>query len=94
MASYTFRLNGRQVAADSWDPAQPLLYVLRDQFALHGAKFGCGLGQCGACTVLVRRRCGDCECGVRCDGHSAAQRSVHARAREGGDGGAVDGVGM
>ena len=53
MASYTFRLNGRQVAADSWDPAQPLLYVLRDQFALHGAKFGCGLGQCGACTVLV-----------------------------------------
>jgi nicotinate dehydrogenase subunit A len=53
MATYTFRLNGRQVTADSWDPAQPLLYVLRDQFDLHGAKFGCGLGQCGACTVLV-----------------------------------------
>jgi nicotinate dehydrogenase subunit A len=53
MASYTFQLNGRSVTADSWDPAQPLLYVLRDQFDLHGTKFGCGLGQCGACTVLV-----------------------------------------
>ena len=56
MASYSFRLNGRTVAADSWDPAQPLLYVLRNQFALHGVKFGCGLGQCGACTVLMDGR--------------------------------------
>jgi nicotinate dehydrogenase subunit A len=56
MASYTFRLNGRSVAAESWDPAQPLLYVLRNQFALHGTKFGCGLGQCGACTVLIDGR--------------------------------------
>ena len=53
MASYGFRLNGRGVSADSWDPAQPLLYVLRNTFNLHGAKFGCGLGQCGACTVLL-----------------------------------------
>jgi nicotinate dehydrogenase subunit A len=53
MASYAFRLNGRAVSADSWDPAQPLLYVLRGAFALHGPKFGCGLGQCGACTVLM-----------------------------------------
>ena len=53
MASYAFRLNGRAVSAESWDPAQPLLYVLRDAFGLHGAKFGCGLGQCGACTVLM-----------------------------------------
>ncbi len=53
MATYTFRLNGRAVGADSWDAAQPLLYVLRDQFDLHGTKFGCGLGQCGACTVLM-----------------------------------------
>jgi nicotinate dehydrogenase subunit A len=53
MAAYAFRLNGRAVSADSWDPAQPLLYVLRNQFDLHGAKFGCGLGQCGACTVLM-----------------------------------------
>jgi nicotinate dehydrogenase subunit A len=53
MATYAFRLNGRGVSADSWDPAQPLLYVLRNAFNLHGAKFGCGLGQCGACTVIL-----------------------------------------
>jgi nicotinate dehydrogenase subunit A len=53
MASYSFQLNGRPVSADSWDPAQPLLYVLRDRFDLHGTKFGCGLGQCGACTILL-----------------------------------------
>jgi nicotinate dehydrogenase subunit A len=35
------------------DPATPLLYVLRDDLRLNGAKFGCGLGQCGACTVIV-----------------------------------------
>lgn len=35
------------------DPSTPLLYVLRNQLGLHGAKFGCGLGQCGACTVIV-----------------------------------------
>ena len=56
MATYNFRLNGRAVSGDSWDPAQPLLYVLRNQFGLHGAKFGCGLGQCGACTVLIDGR--------------------------------------
>ena len=56
MARYAFRLNGRSVSADSWDPAQPLLYVLRNQFSLHGVKFGCGLGQCGSCTVLMDGR--------------------------------------
>jgi nicotinate dehydrogenase subunit A len=35
------------------DPSTPLLYALRNQLNLHGAKFGCGLGQCGACTVIV-----------------------------------------
>jgi aerobic-type carbon monoxide dehydrogenase small subunit (CoxS/CutS family) len=35
------------------DPSTPLLYVLRDDLALNGAKYGCGLGQCGACTVQV-----------------------------------------
>lgn len=35
------------------DPDTPLLYVLRDDLGLHGAKYGCGLGQCGACTVMV-----------------------------------------
>jgi len=53
MASYAFRLNGRAVSAESWDPAQPLLYVLRNTFSLRGVKFGCGLGQCGACTVML-----------------------------------------
>ena len=53
MARYTFQLNGRPTTVESWDPAQPLLYVLRGALGLHGPKFGCGLGQCGACTVLV-----------------------------------------
>ena len=53
MATYPLRLNGRPVSAESWDQAQPLLYVLRGAFGLHGVKFGCGLGQCGACTVLM-----------------------------------------
>ena len=45
-------VNGRTHAIDA-DPNTPLLYVLRDHLALSGAKFGCGLGQCGACTVMV-----------------------------------------
>ena len=53
MAKYRLRVNGREVTVDSWDPAQPLLYVLRNSLGLHGVKFGCGLGQCGACTVLI-----------------------------------------
>jgi nicotinate dehydrogenase subunit A len=48
----SLEVNGRVHAVDA-DPATPLLYVLRDQLALDGAKFGCGLGQCGACTVMV-----------------------------------------
>jgi nicotinate dehydrogenase subunit A len=53
VANYSFQLNGRAVTVDSWDPAQPLLYVLRNTLGLHGPKFGCGLAQCGACTVLL-----------------------------------------
>jgi nicotinate dehydrogenase subunit A len=45
-------VNGRAQPVDA-DPATPLLYVLRDDLQLNGAKFGCGLGQCGACTVMV-----------------------------------------
>jgi nicotinate dehydrogenase subunit A len=48
----TLVVNGRSVAVDD-DPATPLLYVLRGTLALDGAKFGCGLGQCGACTVIA-----------------------------------------
>lgn len=53
MPKYNFQLNGRVVSVESWDPNQPLLYVLRNALGLHGPKFGCGLAQCGACTVLV-----------------------------------------
>ena len=53
MAKYAFQLNGRPVNVDSWDPGQPILYLLRNTLGLHGPKFGCGLAQCGACTVLV-----------------------------------------
>jgi nicotinate dehydrogenase subunit A len=56
MPKYNFQLNGRPVTVESWDPAQPLLYVLRNALGMHGAKFGCGLAQCGACTVLIEGR--------------------------------------
>jgi nicotinate dehydrogenase subunit A len=48
----TLNVNGRAYQVDT-DPATPLLYVLRNELKLNGAKFGCGLGQCGACTVMV-----------------------------------------
>ena len=53
MNELTLNVNGQdhKVAVD--DPDTPLLYVLRDDLALRGPKFGCGLGQCGACTVLI-----------------------------------------
>ena len=46
------RVNGRVHRVDA-DPQTPLLYVLRDDLGLNAAKFGCGLGQCGACTVMA-----------------------------------------
>jgi nicotinate dehydrogenase subunit A len=51
----TLNVNGTTREIDA-DPATPLLYVLRDHLELNGAKFGCGLGQCGACTVIVEGR--------------------------------------
>src|ERR1700760_1851461 len=45
-------VNGELRRVDA-DPRTPLLYVLRNELNLNGAKFGCGLGQCGACTVLI-----------------------------------------
>jgi nicotinate dehydrogenase subunit A len=45
-------VNGKSVEVDA-EPDTPLLYVLRDDLQLNAAKFGCGLGQCGACTVLI-----------------------------------------
>jgi aerobic-type carbon monoxide dehydrogenase small subunit (CoxS/CutS family) len=53
MANITLRVNGQSRMVDV-DPATPLLYVLRNDLDLHGPRFGCGLGQCGACTVLVK----------------------------------------
>lgn len=46
------RVNGQALCPDA-PPEAPLLYVLRDEFGLNGPKFGCGLGQCGSCTVLA-----------------------------------------
>ena len=49
----TLTVNSKRVSIEYDDPAMPLLYVLRDKLSLHGPRFGCGLGQCGACTVHV-----------------------------------------
>jgi aerobic-type carbon monoxide dehydrogenase small subunit (CoxS/CutS family) len=51
----TLEVNGTQHQVDA-DPATPLLYALRDQLGLNGAKFGCGMGQCGSCTVMIDGR--------------------------------------
>src|SRR5262249_6682694 len=48
-----FRVNGQSHSVDV-DPATPLLYVLMDDLQLRGPKFGCGLGQCGSCTVIIK----------------------------------------
>ena len=53
MAAYSFTVNGTQRTIESREPDQPLLYVLRNALELTGVKFGCGLAQCGACTVHV-----------------------------------------
>ena len=46
-------VNGKRVSINYDDPAMPLLYVLRDNLGLNGPRFGCGLGQCGSCTVHI-----------------------------------------
>ena len=53
MANINLRVNGKAHTVDV-DPATPLLYVLRNDLDLHGPRFGCGLGQCGACTVIIK----------------------------------------
>ena len=49
----SLNVNGKPVTVTADDPQMPLLYALRDDVGLHGPRFGCGLGQCGACTVLL-----------------------------------------
>src|SRR5947208_7963104 len=55
MSRIALTVNGRSEMVDV-DPATPLLYVLSDDLGLRGPKFGCGIGQCGACTVIARGR--------------------------------------
>lgn len=52
MANVTLRVNGANHTVDI-DPSTPLLYILRNDLNLQGPRFGCGLGQCGACTVII-----------------------------------------
>jgi len=52
MAQITLKVNGKSRVVDA-DPSTPLLYILRDDLELNGPRFGCGLSQCGACTVIL-----------------------------------------
>jgi len=52
MAQITLKVNGKSRTVDT-DPTTPLLYVLRGDLELKGPRFGCGLSQCGACTVIT-----------------------------------------
>ena len=53
MPTIALNVNGSARTVDVRDPAEPLLFVLRNSLGLTGAKYGCGLGQCGSCTVVV-----------------------------------------
>jgi len=53
MSSLTIKVNGASHTVDV-EPSTPLLYILRNDLGLQGPRFGCGLGQCGACTVIVK----------------------------------------
>ena len=53
MSKMTLKVNGRTHTVDI-DPSTPLLYILRNDLGLQGPRFGCGLGQCGSCTVIIK----------------------------------------
>jgi len=53
MATFLMQVNGQSAKVTIDDPSTPLLYVLEENFRINGARFGCGLGQCGSCTVLL-----------------------------------------
>ncbi|MGI9417759.1 MAG: (2Fe-2S)-binding protein [Geminicoccaceae bacterium] len=54
--SVALQVNGKRSTIQVDDPEMPLLYALRNDLELHGPRFGCGLGQCGACTVIMGGR--------------------------------------
>ena len=56
MVTYVLQVNGRYSNVTIDDPSTPLLYILEENFQLNGPKFGCGLAQCGSCTVLLDGR--------------------------------------
>jgi aerobic-type carbon monoxide dehydrogenase small subunit (CoxS/CutS family) len=68
MSNVTLRVNGQTHTVDI-EPSTPLLYILRNDLGLRGPRFGCGLGQCGACTVIINgtatRSCVTATSGVR-----------------------------
>ena len=66
MAQISLKVNGTTRVVDT-DPTTPLLYVLRNDLDQHGPRFGCGLAQCGACTVII-------------DGNAVRSRTIQARA--------------
>ena len=72
MSSIALKVNGRSHTLDV-DPDTPLLYILSDDLELNGPKFGCGLGQCGACTVIVGDRAGTV---VRDAGRQASRAEI------------------
>jgi len=80
MAKLALRVNGGNREVESDDPDVPLLYVLRNDLGLTGTHLGCGLGQCGACTVLV-------------DGRAVRSCSASARSIAGQDVITIEGLG-
>ena len=54
MATLTLTIDGKPRTIEVDDPDMPLLYALRDELQMNNPRFGCGLGQCGACTVLIK----------------------------------------
>jgi nicotinate dehydrogenase subunit A len=68
-------VNGKSVKVTADDPDMPLLYALRDNLGLHGPRFGCGLGQCGACTVHIDGKAVR-SCSVPLSAVKAAQKVV------------------
>ena len=53
MPQYSLNVNGAARTVEAWDGDMPVLYALRNDLGLQGPRFGCGLGQCGACTVII-----------------------------------------